>query len=186
MEYQYSSDMRWTNGVGEKHSIELDLDLAVVEILKSNKNIALRLKADEQRIREEVFTLVTEQILPKIIEDTGIDSRQPDGHMSIHAHSKIHSQAEIGIPTRQNTSLYIRDRMRMVFDITTSRAVNAIQALYANRGGVASDIANEIVKLLKKAVLNVHDRETHTSWSVSGNQLRSLNHKIEGSSADGN
>lgn len=182
----FTSDMKWTDGEGEIHTIELDLDLTIAEILASNIDIASRLMIGEKGIREEIFRLVTEQILPKIIEDADLNFQQPEGHMHVDAHSKIHSQAEVGIPTRPDTSLRIRDRMRIIFDIRTSCPVNAIQAFYANRGGVASDIANEIVKLLKKGVLKVHDKETESTWSVSGNRLQSFDHNIQKSSVDEN
>jgi hypothetical protein len=186
MEYQAKSRLRWSNGEHTDHKIDLDLDLLVSDILKSSTNIEARLQANEQGIREEIFQLVLAKILPRIIADTGVDSRQPEGNMSTKGHSSTESQAEVGKPTKKETSLYIRDRIHMVLDLTTDRPVNAIQALYANRGGVASEISNEVMKMLKRSVLKTHDEETETSWSISDNQLKSLDHRAKKSSSERN
>lgn len=185
MKYNCSSDISWTTGIKATHEIYLELDLEISEILHSAFNIEIRFQALESQIRHEVFTLCVEQIVPPIIQDTGVNAHT-DGDLHVDTHSKVHNQAQVRIPTRDDTSLYIRDKMHLRMTLVTDRSVNAIQALSATRGGLAAEITNEVMRLLKIAVLNVDDKSVGSSWSVSENTVESFAAKVKKSSADGN
>ena len=186
MNYKFSSRMGWSNGKNTDHQIDLDLDLLVSDILQSNRNLETRLITSEQTIREEVFKLVAEEIVPKIIKDTGVDATQPEGHVKVKANSKIYNQATVAIPTQQDTSLYIRDRMHVALHISTDRPLTAVQALAANKNGLAANITTEVMRLIKNAVLNVHEEETEHSSVMINNKAESITHKVKKSSSDRN
>ncbi len=186
MNYEFTSDMEWPKGVNTSHTINIDLDITVSNVLRSARNIKVRLITREQEVRKEIFTLVVGEIIPKIINETGLDATHPEGKMSVNAKSKIESRAQVGIPTREDTFLFVRDQEKIVLEITADRPVNAMQAMYANRGGLATDITNHLVKILKRAVLKTRDEKTETDFLLSGNEVVSFDFKLKKSSSDGN
>jgi len=173
MKYKFSSDMGWQNGLANQHSIELDLDLSLTDFLKSKKNIAAELATSEVTLRKEIFQLAVGQIVPKILEGTDLDWRLPSGKLNSKFHSDSHGEWQIGDPTEQ-TSVVIRDQMRIVLDVETDQPVNAMQALYASRDGLAGAITNTIIDALKCKYLGTTESDTHTSSQLSGDQVVDL------------
>lgn len=186
MKHEFRYKVNWPNGEANDHTINLDLDVTISDILRSNRNIKERLIADEQGIRAEIFRMVAEEIVPQIIEGTLVDTNQPIEHIKSSSKYKMHNESEVGVPTRSDTSLFIRNRMRMVLDINTNHPVNAIQALHASRGGVAAEITTSIMRHLKKVVLKESEEDTTQDWKLSGNRVESFKHKVNKSSRDKN
>lgn len=177
--------LSWSKGVAKEHSINLELDLLVDHIMRYSRDFQWLLQFSENEVRHDIFRLVLRKIIPDIFEATGIDFQLPEGRMHTHSKSSMHCEATVGIPTRQDTLLYIRDKMQLALSIKTSRPVNAIQAMYANRGGIATDITNELMRALKTAVLKKNiDEETLTSYHLSNDQLLSLEHETRRSSLE--
>ena len=67
----------------------------------------------------------------------------------------------------------------MTMKIDSDRPVNAMQAFHANRGGMASDIADNIINLLKKEYLGVDVHEHATEWSIIGNEVTDVRHRVK-------
>lgn len=185
MEFRFSSELQWPKATANDHHITLDLDLGLQNIL-GFENLPMHLKMQEQEIRREIFELVVQQILPKIMEDTDTPTVLPDGHTTSRSSSRIKSNAVVALPKLPGRTLSVENQMQIVMDITTSQRMNAMQALYADRASIATSIANEMVKLLKRAVLKTRDLHVDTSSSLKGNQVESFESRVKKSSSDGN
>jgi hypothetical protein len=174
--------MRWTNGVDTNHQIDLNLNLILEKILPS-KDLSLRLHTQSEQVRKEIANLVLGQILPKIIQNTGLEY-QTSSDLNVKTNIENNSQASVGIPTLPSTMLMIKNRIHLVLDLKADKPVNAMQALYRNRAAVAIEIANQVMKFLYQAVLNIDEERSSADFSIDGNQFTKLNHKIKKSSAD--
>lgn len=184
MEYQYHSRMRWTEGVNTDHKIELNLDVLFDKILGS-RNIEAQLALNENAIRTKIANVVLGEILPSIIHDTGMESDVP-GFLEVKGNIKSNNNASVGVPTRRDTQLMVDNRMNISMNLHTSRPVNAIQALHGDRAGVAAEIANSVMKMLKKAVLNVDETRSSINTRYKNNTFIEFDHTVEESSSDFN
>ncbi len=182
LDYEFSSDMKWTDGVKTDHTVDLDLDLALENILPSD-NLVLRLHTQDAEIRREIADLVLGKVLPKIVQQTGLEYETP-GYLHVQAHLDNRSKGSVGIPTLPHTTLMIQNKMRIVMDLHANRPVNAIQALYGNRANVAVEVANQVMKFLKRAVLGISEEQSHTDQSYKGDKFEKLDHKVKRSISD--
>lgn len=170
MKIDYSSDARWPNAIGHTHDIELNLDLAVSDFIKS-KNVAVELTLREQKFRREIHQLVVAQVVPKIIADAGINGDLPEGHLTTNWDIDSESSRSVEKPQQPNESLTVRSKLHMVLSLTSSRPVNAMQALYNSRAGIAASIADDIMAALKFTYLGVTSTKTDTKSHLSGDEV---------------
>jgi hypothetical protein len=156
--------MQWDKRQDTNHKIELDLDVALTDFLHS-KNIAAELTMKEKEIRKEIFLVVLNQILKKIVEDTGV-SYDFEGQVHAKHHVDTHGHASFEKPKVEGETFVIRDRLKMVMNIETNRPLNAMQAIRASNHGIATAITDDILHHLKRKFLGITKSSTTTESEI--------------------
>ncbi len=185
MDWHFEYTNRWTNGVATQHQVDLTLDLHLENFL-DQPDFVLELLTNEMGIRRKICDLVVGKIVRQLVDESGLDATLSEEMLSTHAHQSCENNMEIGIPTCPHLVFYVRNQMHLSLTLDSSRPVNAMQALYAIRGGVATAIADNIITPLKRRFLRVDDSETHTECSVSGDTVTDIKHRQIRTSAQGN
>ena len=170
MHINYSTHTEWPKTVANKHEIKLDLDLAVSNFIKT-KNVAVELTTRETDFRREIHEIVVAQIIPEIVTQTGINGEPPEGRTKTKWNIDYKSSREIEEPKKRDESLIVRSKLKMVLQLTSDRPVNAMQALYGARAGVAASIADDIIAGLKFKYLGIKSTKTHTKSHLSGDEV---------------
>lgn len=174
MNIQFKAHTLWPNAVRQNHSVNLDLDLAVSNFIRT-KNVAVELATREQEFRKELHELIAAEIIPQIIAQTGITDVLPDGPLFTQCNVHTESCRNVEEPQRLNESLTVRSKLHMVLNLASNRPVHAMQALYNSRGGVADNIADDIIGALKYTYLGITSSKTQTNFRFSGNEVTEFN-----------
>lgn len=185
MKYEANSRLLWQKGTRTRHTAELNLHLNLADFARS-RDVRSELIANEGHIREELVRLLTNEIIPQMLRDSGENFNLPDDYTEHASDLKVENQAEVGIPRSPDRTPIVRNNIHMLLNIDTSKSLNALQAVYGIRGGVATAIAANVMNVLKGYFLNAHDHKYQSTAELSGDSLTGFEYRVKKSSADEN
>jgi|SRR3989338_4159113 len=186
MNHEYASQMSWNNGRGMEHQIDLDIQLALPELLKG-RNIAVELITNQEALRRDIFSLVSENILPAIIQRTGVSSIGAEG--GLNTKNTAHTEGMATIYEDKDVSgtiVGIRNRLKVTMKITADRPVNAMEALRASIGNMAAVITDDVIHNLRYKFLGIRKNRSSSDASFSNGKLTDYKARQEGSAPSGN
>ncbi len=170
MEHKYNFHSEWENGTKKDHRLEVDIDLTLSNIFHG-KDIVTELVTNESAVRREITEIVVHQLIPHMIENSGLIGHAPEGKTHYKSHSDTHSQWKIDEPPKDQGSLSIRSKMQILLEIKSDRAVNAMQALNGNPGALASAITDDIIFSLKQKYLGIKKHKTSSQMRTSDGKV---------------
>jgi hypothetical protein len=165
-----------------RHHWDIELDL-LLEDIGRGPDITATLLTHEADIRKEIMNTVVSKVVPQIVDESGLDAELPVGKLSSETNNNICNTMDINIPTLPDIPFSVRNQIHMILTISTDHPVNAAQALYAERGGIASVVAWKILKMLKREFLHVEE-EAEYNFHVSGDTVTKDERRNMRSSAD--
>jgi hypothetical protein len=169
MKFTNLSTIRYDNGVKRDHNIEMDFDLSIEDFLRG-KNLPLQLAQNERELRMQLFDIVLNQILPKAIKDTGLPS-QIEGKWHSKSDAQIDNDWAISESTIPSESVRMRNKMKIVLDITVDKPSNAMQAIQAANQTVAAQVTDNIMNALKHRFLKQSSSTTETRTAEKNGKL---------------
>jgi len=136
------------------------------DVLKG-KDLAVELALNESRLRRDIFETAVTEIIPKIIEDTGVDCEFPPDETHATSDARWDNNWDIHeTPTVEGKSATIRSKARVVLTINTDRPLSGLQALKRDMGDLATVITNYVILSLKEKYLGVTESTTSSADTI--------------------
>ena len=170
--------IRADDEVKKDHRVEIDLDLMVDDFLKG-KNLPYELTMNETQIRRQLFDIVLNRVLFKGVQKNGVPYGIK-GKYKWKAHSEIENDWTITESKVPDESVKIKNRVKVVCDISVDRPVNAMQAVRAANHAIANVVSDNIIAALKNRFLSISSSDTTTKTQVKDGDLTTFEVKENG------
>lgn len=163
MKHKSKFDASWDKGHdrAKDHKLDIDLDLKLSDFIRS-KNIPVELAMNESRIRQEIFDIVTQTIVPNIVLNAGHKGNMPAGKLETKWENEHESDWEAVETEIAGDMLEFQTKMRILMNLTSDRSVDAMQALMGGKAGLASLVTDHVIDALKSKYMGTKKIRTHT------------------------
>ena len=178
MDYESSCNTRWQeiseNGETNesKSRVEMDMDLSLTDLFPQpvdEENIAPALTENREGIRQQVFRIAAEEILPKIIQDSGTPQMTDyEGVFRTEAKTSIDCAFD---PVVEEERASLRNQMNIAVFLSSNLPASPLQSLHNARGGVASAIADNVIHNLEQTYLEKQSSQGESSYKFSGDKV---------------
>lgn len=167
MEWQAKSDIMTKQTSERTSQIDIALDFQTIGLLNPDR-LYSEISAGRNAIREEIFRVVAEQVVPGMVAATGMRLEQPE-RAGVREH--IDTDWSLGAGRSDDGRLLTQHLMNLHIAAESDQPMNAATMLQIGRGTVAAAVADVFAHSLEQHYLGKMESEDYSESSTSGEKV---------------